>query len=142
MEQGNGGRPFRLHNKAQGNRKLTYSQVQEIRTLYEAGTTQGQLCREYGVSVVQIGRIVRGEVWKDAGQAVRRGPSAEDVQAALARSLAVQAEVTGAPLETLAAVPRSPLDGGDAPSEADGSALLKLSEESAARAKAFLGEDK
>lgn len=139
MEQGNGGRPFRQNNKAQGNRKLTYGQVQDIRTLYAAGSTQGALCREYGVSVVQIGRIVRGEVWNDAGSAVRQAAPAIDVQAALARSLAVQAEVTGASVESLV-VPASPLDGGDAPSEADGSSLLKLSEESAARAKAFLGD--
>ncbi|MBV5322741.1 MAG: hypothetical protein JZU60_02765 [Ilumatobacteraceae bacterium] len=47
---------------------LTPSKVMEIRKFYEAGTvTQGQLSRDYGVSVVQIGRIVRGEVWQGLG---------------------------------------------------------------------------
>lgn len=47
---------------------LTASKVAEIRQLYGKGAvTQGQLSRDYGVSVVQIGRIVRGEVWQGLG---------------------------------------------------------------------------
>ena len=50
---------FGLKNtKAQ---KLTQSDVQTIREMYERGTTQGALSREFQVSVGQIGRIVRGE---------------------------------------------------------------------------------
>lgn len=45
--------------------KLTASQVQDIRALYARGDcTQGELSRDFQVSVVQIGRIVRGEVWQ------------------------------------------------------------------------------
>ena len=48
--------------------KLTIGQVREIRELYVASrASQGQLARDFGVSVVQIGRIVRGEVWQNLG---------------------------------------------------------------------------
>lgn len=53
---------------AVGNRgasKLTPQGVQEIRRRYEDGETQGKLSREFGVSVTQIGRIVRWEVWQE-----------------------------------------------------------------------------
>jgi len=64
---------FHPGNKHQTTKKLTYGKVQDMRTKYEHGATQGALAREYGVSVVQVGRIVRGEVWIDAGQAVGEG---------------------------------------------------------------------
>jgi DNA-binding transcriptional regulator LsrR (DeoR family) len=41
--------------------KLTQGDVRMIREMYEQGTTQGALAREFQVSVGQIGRIVRGE---------------------------------------------------------------------------------
>ncbi len=45
--------------------RLTPTQVQEIRAKYATGNyTQGALCQEYDISIVQIGRIVRGESWK------------------------------------------------------------------------------
>lgn len=45
--------------------KLSVPEVEEIRYLYQQGKlTQGDLSRRFGVSVVQIGRIVRGEVWQ------------------------------------------------------------------------------
>lgn len=53
---------YRRNTKAA---KLTWSAVEELRRKYEAGATQGELCREYGLSVGQVGRIVRGESWKD-----------------------------------------------------------------------------
>jgi hypothetical protein len=43
--------------------KLSASQVAAIRESYANGATQGQLAREYGMSVGQIGRIVRRENW-------------------------------------------------------------------------------
>jgi hypothetical protein len=50
------------------NAKLTPTQVLEIREKYwQQHYTQGALCREYEVSVVTIGRIVRGESWKAQG---------------------------------------------------------------------------
>lgn len=41
--------------------KLSNSQVIEIRQHYADGWSQGRLAREFDMSVVQIGRIVRGE---------------------------------------------------------------------------------
>lgn len=91
---GSNGKPFRNNNKRQGNRVLTYSQVQEIRTLYEAGSTQSVLCKQYGVSIGQIGRIVRGESWQDADPAVltNKPKTAEDAQASLAKVQAMLAQ--------------------------------------------------
>jgi len=48
--------------------KLTPTQVYEMRRRYEQGWSQGRLSREYGVSVGQIGRIVRGESWQSYGK--------------------------------------------------------------------------
>jgi len=44
--------------------KLTVQKVKEIRQRYAEGETQSQLSRVYQVSLVQIGRIVRGESWQ------------------------------------------------------------------------------
>lgn len=55
---------FTLNNRHAS--RLTENQVLEIRERYRTGrVTQGVLSREYGVSIVQIGRIVRGEVWQN-----------------------------------------------------------------------------
>jgi hypothetical protein len=43
---------------------LSPEQVQEIRQRYSQGETQGSLCRAFNVSIGTIGRIVRGETWK------------------------------------------------------------------------------
>ena len=43
--------------------KMTPSTVREVREFYMAGRTQGQLARQYGISIGQVGRIVRGEAW-------------------------------------------------------------------------------
>lgn len=70
--------------------KLTASQVQEIRTLYDAGrASQGQLSREYGVSVVQVGRIVRREVWQHLPPP---GPSQSEIDESAARMLVIAKE--------------------------------------------------
>lgn len=45
--------------------KLTPSIVLRMREEYGKGATQGDLCRRYGVSITQVGRIVRNEVWQD-----------------------------------------------------------------------------
>jgi uncharacterized protein YjcR len=65
---------------SRGNRrgaKLSPGQVLELREAYAAGETQGSLARKYGVSVGQVGRIVRGESWGEARQ--------DDINASLAR---------------------------------------------------------
>jgi plasmid maintenance system antidote protein VapI len=57
------------------NTKLTSRQVEEIRRRYAAGEAyQHQLAQEYGVRQSTIGRIVRGEVWAEAGGPVGPGP--------------------------------------------------------------------
>jgi len=67
--------------------KLNAGQVMEIRARYrKGGITQGQLCQEYGVSVVQIGRILRGEVWQNVPDPVTE----EDLNASAARLMEVQ----------------------------------------------------
>lgn len=49
--------------------KLTPEQVLELRTLYsEHNWSQGRLARHYGISVGQVGRIVRGEQWQEYTQ--------------------------------------------------------------------------
>jgi hypothetical protein len=44
--------------------KLSPEKVLWIREQYTAGVSQGALARETGMSVGQIGRIVRGECWQ------------------------------------------------------------------------------
>ena len=54
---------FSLYNRKRS--KLSVPEVTEIRELYRRGEmTQGALSRHFKVSVVTIGRIVRGEVWQ------------------------------------------------------------------------------
>jgi len=121
--------------------KLSPTQVLTIRERYAQGWTQGSLCREFGVSIVQIGRIVRNEVWQSLkpGQVVLSEgeiqASAERILAALSGdSVAKLAEEFDAVLKEPSKTepPPSPLDGGDTPEEAPG-ALDALQ----ARAKAF-----
>ena len=81
------------------------SMIREIRAQYAAGRTQGWLCKNYPYSIAQIGRIVRGEVWKELPVLA----SAQGQDGILARMLTVQ-QLTDA------SVPPSPLDGGNAPS--------------------------
>lgn len=66
--------------------KLTVTQVQDIRTMYASRAyTQGDLSREFGVSIIQIGRIVRGEVWQNLGPLP---PTKAEMQESAARVLA------------------------------------------------------
>lgn len=84
-----GNAPFTQRNTRAA--KLTATSVLEIRDFYERGrVSQGQLARDYGVSVVQIGRIVRGEVW----QGLRQGmPSADALDESAQRLLKIQEDV-------------------------------------------------
>ncbi len=60
-----GGKKFLKGNKSQA-KKLDAKMVRDIRELYgRSDATQGQLARDYGVSVITIGRIVRHESWQD-----------------------------------------------------------------------------
>lgn len=124
-------------------RKLTQGQVQEMRQFYGEGATQGALAKHYGMSVGQVGRIVRGESWREgAGQ---RMPTQAEGEGILQRLLETQRlkqerealeaadpllkEMFGAPEAAVRRPPPSLLDGGDAPSEVDGSALVRLAED-------------
>lgn len=106
--------------------KLSPTQVQEIRRLYQAGGwSQGALAREFCISVVQIGRIVRGEVWQHL-PATTRLMSEGELQAAAERLLKLQEEVQGQTklqqvaqetlgpakqmLDEIAGIPPNPLD--------------------------------
>jgi hypothetical protein len=57
------------HGERSGSRKLTASQVQEIRERYATGTIlQRELAGEYGVAKQTIGAIVRGRTWVRVGR--------------------------------------------------------------------------
>ena len=71
--------------------KLTATQVQQIREFYARGAiSQGQLARDYQVSIVTIGRIVRGEVWQNLGP---REPTQQELDESGQRLLAMQQEL-------------------------------------------------
>lgn len=73
--------------------KLTVRDVQEIRRFYGQGTvSQGQLARDYKVSIVTIGRIVRGEVWQSVPVLDHLMSEGEIKESAL-RMLALQREL-------------------------------------------------
>jgi len=84
-----GNAPFAKNNLRRA--VLTATKVLEIRKFYETGNvTQGQLARDYGVSVIQIGRIVRGEVWQGLGPVA---PTAIQLEASAERMLALQRKI-------------------------------------------------
>ena len=99
--------------------RLTSDKVMEMRQLYEDGATQRELGEHFGVSTVQVGRIVRGESWR--GSASLRGgrdpnllvsPEALD---ASAQRLLYEQELYNAKqaIEGERAPPPSPLDGAE-----------------------------
>ena len=72
--------------------KVTAAIVLEIRKKYqEYGMTQADLSREYRLSTVQIGRIVRGESWQNVPMLA---PTSEDLRSQAERAYnTVQKEV-------------------------------------------------
>ena len=44
--------------------KMTPAQVLELRALYASGSKQRDLAVKFDISVSQVGRIVRGELWR------------------------------------------------------------------------------
>lgn len=76
--------------KKNPSRKLTQTQVDEIRHWLSQGATHGSLARHYRVSAGQIGRIARGESWAPtAGLPQELSPANQD--AALQRMKAAAA---------------------------------------------------
>jgi len=62
------GRRVNLVGEKNGKSKLTWDDVCEIRRLYATGEcSQPALGRQFGVCHSTIGRIVRGEYWREAG---------------------------------------------------------------------------
>lgn len=52
--------------------RLTWAQVQEIRTRYsEGGITYQNLGEEYGISKVAVGNIIKGKTWAQRSGSVR-----------------------------------------------------------------------
>jgi hypothetical protein len=109
-------------------RKMDSDRVAEMRLRYEQGETQGALARDFRLSVVQVGRIVRGESWM--GSAALRRPSAKqvifqpseaDIQATLQRIQELQRAKNASP-------PASLLDGGDTPDETQGAGLSAIAD--------------
>ena len=80
---------FGAGNKKSG--KLTLDKVAEIRQLYGQGATQGHLCGLFDVSVNTIGRIVRGESWREG--AALREPTQEELKASRLRTMALVAQI-------------------------------------------------
>lgn len=118
---------FKQHNKNQGNRKLTFALVYEMREKYNSGRyTQAALSREYRVSVIQVGRIVRGEVWQEADgmiQGVRESPMpSAEMLAELSRQVQQKKSPVNEELQIRVDQFLKPslLDGGDVKEETSG----------------------
>lgn len=95
--------------------KLTPANVQKMRELYASGEyTQGQLGQMFQLSVVHVGRILRGESWRQVGQPTSRAAS---LTAGAERLLNVQREVEELHAQGLDGfgrpLPPDPLDGGE-----------------------------
>lgn len=58
------GRARRRHGEDNGNAKLTYVQVKQIREQRKSGRTLTSLADEFGVSISLIGMIARREAWR------------------------------------------------------------------------------
>jgi transcriptional regulator with XRE-family HTH domain len=80
--------------------KMTPQKVISLRHLYAEGKTQRELCSIFGLSIAQVGRIVRGESWRQFEQ-----PAHQDE---IAQSLARLAEAPPVPI-TQPSAPSAPL---------------------------------
>lgn len=74
---------FRMQNSKAA--KINAADVMKIRELYGIGWTQSRLCREFQISIGQIGRIVRGESW----QQLPKIATEEEIAQSKARALAL-----------------------------------------------------
>ena len=71
-------------------RKLDYTKVQMIRLRAQQGVTHGTLAREFRVTITQIGRIIRHEVWQEIPELLL--PQA-DLEAQIRRMLKLQEQI-------------------------------------------------
>lgn len=148
---------FSRHNSKAS--KVTAGQVMEMREKYTAGATQRELCQEYNLSVVQVGRIVRGESWRRLPATMptgdqndlmlqkviesarhaqefgpERAPWQEPERVPVEPAMPLPAEVLRKRDILLGRLlmdspPPSPLEGGDAPDATDGSGVERLVKE-------------
>jgi hypothetical protein len=71
--------------------KLTIHQVEEMRRLYaESSCSQGQLARDFGISIGQVGRIVRGEAWQSLGPPM---PTKQEIELSARRAFEYQQQI-------------------------------------------------
>jgi len=118
--------------------KMTAEQVGEIRQHYAEGATQRDIGEYYGLSTVQVGRIVRRESWRGSAGSGERSQS--DVDKSQGRLLAMMGvgsmdELVGLVPTVAVAVteqpparqaPRSLLDGGDGGDDSEPTGLSQL----------------
>ncbi len=71
-------------------KKLDATKVKMIRLRAQQGATQGQLARDYGVTITQVGRVIRHEVWQEVPEALL---PAADIEAQAARMMRLQEQV-------------------------------------------------
>jgi hypothetical protein len=57
-------RTYSFEKMIQATRKLQAEQIPDIKARYAAGERTVELASEYGVSAMQINRVIRGENWK------------------------------------------------------------------------------
>jgi hypothetical protein len=81
------GSVMRFQNRNSRAAKLTEVQVVEMRARYAKGETQSSLSRVYQVSLVQVGRIVRGESWQHTPGAPGRERLSEEDSLEWARKM-------------------------------------------------------
>lgn len=112
--------------------KLKPSEVEEIRQRYSMGQTQGELSREFQVSITQIGRIVRREVW----QSVRTEPTEAEVQGSVDRLAELLRQ--GIPVKERVAEYETKREAGEEVMRED---FLRAEREARKRANYFLGKD-
>jgi DNA-binding XRE family transcriptional regulator len=83
--------------------KLTLVKVRQIRELYAEGQyTQGELGKHFGVSAIQIGRIVRGESWNHSDPAAISKAEIEASQERMRHLVNFAPQEVGSPLDRLA----------------------------------------
>lgn len=80
----------KFHRRNSASAKLTVSRVLDMRAEYGEGATQGELARKYQISVVQVGRIVRGESWQNLP--LDLSPAAKEQQLLKLQELAKEGE--------------------------------------------------
>ena len=88
-----GGFMAKFHRKNGASAKLTASMVLDMRAEYAEGATQGDLSRKYEISVVQVGRIVRGESWQNLP--IDLSPAAKQQQLLRSLEAAEEAKALG-----------------------------------------------